>query len=73
MNFKNACLAVAIIAGAGGCADKNSVPIAPLSNRDYILGIYLPGRQWLPTANQAGEAMVTTSSQPDAPVGGGGF
>ena len=54
-NFRNACLVVAII-GGGGCASQDSVPVAPLSNRDYILGIYLPGKQWLPTANQAGEA-----------------
>jgi len=56
VNFKNACLAVAIIVTGNGCASHVSATTVALSSQDYILDIYLPDEQWKPTEKEAAEA-----------------
>jgi hypothetical protein len=55
MKFKNVCSAAATVF-IGACTAQPSASPAALSNRDYIVDIYLPAEQWLPTRNQAAEA-----------------
>ena len=55
MNFKTACLAMAVITGSSS-ASRPPTPTAALSSQDFIIDVYLPGEQWKPATNDAAEA-----------------